>query len=187
MALDVLGCALMKIMMLICVLCVAISPAMASADASSVSDIALASFEHVSKDKCVHTVGELALVRADPGAENASGVYITGSQENVCLGTGNGFASFTEATFPMLGLYYSRFTGTVLAPSYSSGEDITFEINLTWRGQGPITRTSDGDDTTVTSNATRGARTRGYVRANGVTMKIVSAQLGHQTSSPVTP
>lgn len=181
----------MKIMTLICVLSVAILPAAASADVSFVrGDAAIASFEHVSDDGCVHTVGELVLAQATRGGELADGLYITGSQEDVCLGTGNGFASFTEGQFPMLGLFYSRFTGTVIAPSYSSGDDITFDIDLTWLGRGAISHERSGwhDEAgaSFTFSASREARTRGHVRANGVTMEVTSARLVHQTSGSVT-
>jgi len=181
----------MKIMTLICVLSVATLPAVASADVSIVrGDAAMAAFEHVSDDGCVHTVGEIVLAQATRGGELADGLYITGSQEDVCLGTGNGFASFTEGQFPMWGLIYSHFKGTVIAPSYSSGEDITFDIDLTWLGKGAISPEHSGwhdeGGVSFTFSASRKAKTVGHVRANGVPMEVTSGRLVHQTSGSVT-
>lgn len=165
-------------------------PGVALAETSFVrGEGALATFEHISDDGCVHTVGELALVEATRGGELADGLYITGSQEDVCTGAGNGFASFTEGNFPVLGLFYARFAGTVVAPSYSSGADITFDIDLTWLGTGAISRERDHfrDESSVSFSfsASREARTRGFVRADGVTMPITSARLIHQTSGSI--
>jgi hypothetical protein len=151
---------------------------------------ALASFEQVSDDGCVHTVGEIAVVEASPGGEIQSGIYITGSQENTCTGAGNGFAGFSPGAFSILGLVYGHFSGTVLAPSYSGGDDFTFEVDLWWFGTGKVTRTknvwNDGTAINFQFSASRAANTYGEIVANGVDMDVTSATLVREASGTVT-
>lgn len=165
-------------------------PLTASADASVIrGDAAMATFEHVSSDGCVHTVGELVLVDNPEGAEVAQGVYVTGSQEDVCVGSGNGFATFIPGDVQVQGLLYARYRGTFVAESYSSGEDVSFDLNLTWAGRGAITRERNvWDDAGVMSftfTARRDARTYGYVRADGESMQITSATLVREARGTV--
>ena len=180
----------MKIIPLLFALSVVAVPGVALAETSFVHGAgALATFEHISDDGCVHTVGEIVLVQATRGGDLADGLYITGSQEDVCTGAGNGFASFTEGNFLVFPLVVARATRTVVAPSYSSGADITFEINLTWFGRGAISPTldhfRDEGGASVSYNASRGAATIGFVKADGVVMPITSARLIHQASGSI--
>jgi len=161
-------------------------PLTASADSNVIrSNGALATFEHVSSDGCVHTVGELALLDSAEGAENASGVYITGSQEDVCAGTGNGFATFSPGDVRVVGLLFAQYRGRLTAESYSGGEDIFFGVDLKWLGRGAITRERNEWDEegvmTFSATARRDAKTFGYVRADGESMQITSATLISET------
>jgi hypothetical protein len=104
---------------------------------------AIASLSHTSADGCVHTVAEIAAVQG-AGGEVASGVYVTGSQEDVCAGTGNGFAGYSPGGFTGVGLLFGRVHATVAAPSYSGGADVPARDRPTWLGAGPISRTTCG-------------------------------------------
>ncbi len=176
---------------LLSILFVLLSSSFASAQSSTVrGDGALANIDHLSKDGCIHTVAELVLLKSSAGAELASGIYVTGSQEDVCLGTGNGFATFLDARPQIVGLRYARYQGTVVAESYSGGAPLTFEIDLTWYGKGRITSDRNvWDDEGVVSftyNAEREASIRGSVRADGVVMPVATAKLVRQVSGTVT-
>lgn len=150
---------------------------------------ALASFSHTSADGCVHTVGELAAVQLS-GGELPSGVYVTGSQEDVCAGTGNGFAGYSPASFTVLGLLFGRVHATVAAPSYSGGDDFTFDVDLTWLGSGPISRShdvwDDGSAINVQWSASRAAVTVGTLVGNGLALAVDSATLAREVSGTIT-
>ncbi len=150
---------------------------------------AIASFSHTSADGCVHTVGELAAVRLS-GGDQPSGVYVTGSQEDVCAGTGNGFAGFSPASFTAVGLLFAHLHATVAAPSYSGGADVTFAVDLTWLGRGPISRShdvwDDGSAINVQWSASRDAATTGALVGNGVAMTIDGATLAREVSGTIT-
>lgn len=170
---------------------VGLIPAAASAETTIIQgDVALASFEHVSTDGCVHTVGEIALVDGSDGAPNPNGVYVTGSREDVCAGTGMGFAALVEGQVQMLGLLYAHYEGSFIAPSYSGGDDVAFDVDLTWIGKGRVTheRNVVEDDTgsTTTRTSRRDAKVRGTLRADGVRMTVASASLVHETVRTIT-
>ena len=144
-------------------------------------------------------IKELELKQAPPteiaalqgsGGELASGVYVTGSQEDVCAGTGNGFAGFSPGGVTALGLLFGRVHATVVAPSYSGGADVTFAIDLTWLGAGPVSRShdvwDDGSAINVQWNASRGAITAGAVIANGVALDVDGALLARELSATIT-
>ncbi len=149
---------------------------------------AIASLSHTSADGCVHTVAEIAAVQG-AGGEVASGVYVTGSQEDVCAGTGNGFAGYSPCGFTGVGLLFGRVHATVAAPSYSGGADVTFAIDLTWLGAGPISRShdvwDDGSAITVQWNASRAAITAGSVMADGVALDVDGALLARELSATI--
>ena len=150
---------------------------------------AIASLSHTSADGCVHTVAEIAALQGS-GGDLASGVYVTGSQEDVCAGTGNGFAGFSPGGVTALGLLFGRVHATVVAPSYSGGADVTFAIDLTWLGAGPVSRShdvwDDGSAINVQWNASRGAITAGAVIANGVALDVDGALLARELSATIT-
>ncbi len=177
--------------LLLSVLFVLLSSSFVSAQPSVVrGDGALANIDHLSKDGCIHTVAELVLLRSSAGSELASGIYVTGSQEDVCLGTGNGFATFVDARPQVVGLRFARYQGTVVAESYSGGAPLTFEIDLTWYGKGRTTSDrnvwNDEGLVSFTYSAEREASIRGSIRADGTVMSVASAKLVRQVSGTVT-
>lgn len=166
------------------------APRGAAADVTLIrGGAAIAHFSHTSADGCVHTVGELAAVQLT-GGEQPSGLYVTGSTEDVCAGTGNGFAGFAPGGFTVVGLLFAHVHATVVAPSYSGGDDVTFAIDLTWLGRGPISRSHDRwDDGTAIGfawSAGRAATTVGAVVGDGVAMTIDDASLAREVSGTIT-
>ena len=75
------------------------------------------------------------------------------------------------------------------APSYSGGADVTFAIDLTWLGAGPISRShdvwDDGSAITVQWNASRAAITAGSVMADGVALDVDGALLARELSATI--
>lgn len=167
------------------------APAVAAADppqgALVVGSAAIASFEQVSADGCTTTFGEIALVRFVVGGELSNGLYVTGMQDNTaCGGFGNGFAGFAEGSGGVLGLIGARFTGTVVAESYSSGDAVTLELDLWWLGRGPVIRNGGvfHDDTQIwfEFSRQRDARVTGTFNLDGEAATVTTATLGFQVN-----
>jgi len=152
---------------------------------------ALASFEQVSDDGCVTTLGEIAVVKTRHGnGELADGLYVVGSTEDTCAGTGNGFAGYADGVFQVIGLSYARFTGDIVVPSYSGGEAVTVELDLRWWGYGAIHRERNWfhDDTVIEFSYTayRDATTSGTFTLDGAPVTVTSARIGRQASGTIT-
>lgn len=150
---------------------------------------AVASFEQVSDDGCVTTVGEIAVVNARFGGELADGIYVTGSQEDTCAGTGNGFAGFAEGSFTVLGLSYARYRGELVVDSYSGGPSVTLDIDLRWFGRGVVhpERSWFHDENVIefSYSAYRDATTSGTFTVDGEPATITSARIGRQASGTI--
>ena len=143
---------------------------------------AVAEFDQVSADGCTHTVGELAVVQATKGSELANGVYVTGMQEDLCGGSfGNGFAGYATGTFYVLPLLSARYVGSLVAPSYSGGADVTLELDLRWTGTGAISKQGgvfrDGSQIDFDWSRSRAASTRGTFLLDGEPAQVTSASL----------
>jgi len=168
-------------------------PAAASADPPTVSivsgSVAVASFEQVSDDGCVTTFGEIAVVNARHGGELADGIYVTGMQEDTCLGTGNGFAGFAEGSFSVLGLSYARYNGELVADSYSGGPSVALDLDLRWFGHGVIHQEKswfhDENVVELSYSAYRDATTSGTFTLDGDPVTVTSARIGRQASGTI--
>jgi len=175
-------------------LAAAIAPPAAAADPPQVALVAgggaLGTFDLVTDGGCLHTFGEVAVVEAQVGGELADGLYVTGMQENTCTGAGNGFAGYAEGSFRVVGLVFATFTGTLVAPSYSGGDPVTFEVDLLWLGHGPTSR--DGgvfrDENHISFSFTRrrAAATIGTFTVDGMPTALTGASLLRETSGEVT-
>ena len=165
-------------------------PTAAGADTVG-GNAAIATFEHVSVDGCVITVGEIALVQVQHGeSELASGFYAVGSQEDICLGTGNGFAGYTtDGDGDIDGLGSAHFAGTLVAESYSGGAAVTLELDLAWSGQGAVTSEGgvfhDEGGISFTFGRRRAASTSGDFTVDGAAVTVTSALLVGETSGQV--
>jgi hypothetical protein len=153
--------------------------------------VAIADFDQVSADGCTHTVGQIAVVQATHGGELANGLYVTGSQEDLCYGTfGNGFAGYATGAFYVLPLLSARYVGTVEAPSYSGGAAVTLELDLRWTGTGPVTKQGgtfhDGSQISFDWTRTRAAVTSGTFDVDGEPATVSSAMLGFEAHGSVT-
>lgn len=150
---------------------------------------ALAEFSQTSADGCVITFGSIAAVQARRGDELADGLYVTGMQEDVCAGTGNGFAGFEPLSVAVHGLASAHVQGTVVAPSYSGGAPATFELDLHFTGYGAITRQRgfyhDGSTIAFSFNRSRAAQISGTFTLNGEDMTVMSASLVQETSGTI--
>ncbi len=152
---------------------------------------AIAELEALSADGCTHTVGELVVVKATKGSALADGVYAVGSQEDLCGGTfGNGFAGYATGDFAVNGLAGAHFTGTLVAPSYSGGADVTLELDLSWTGTGAISKSGgvfhDGSAISVQWGQSRAATTSGAFTVDGASATVDSATIVRQTSGSIT-
>lgn len=150
---------------------------------------ALAEFSQTSADGCVITFGSIAAVQARRGDELADGLYVTGMQEDVCAGTGNGFAGFEPLSVAVHGLASAHVQGTVVAPSYSGGAPATFELNLHFAGYDAITRQHgfyhDGSTIDFSFNRSRAAQISGTFTLDGEDMTVTSASLVQETSGTI--
>lgn len=150
---------------------------------------ALAEFSQTSADGCVITFGSIAAVQARRGDELADGLYVTGMQEDVCAGTGNGFAGFEPLSVAVHGLASAHVQGTVVAPSYSGGAPATFELNLHFAGYDAITRQHgfyhDGSTIAFSFNRSRAAQISGTFTLDGEDMTVTSASLVQETSGTI--
>ncbi len=151
---------------------------------------ALATFERISADGCQIVSGELAVLEARTASENANGLYVVGVQEDICLGTGSGFAGYATGQFDVVGLLYARFRGSLVAESYSGGPPVTIELDLHWFGSGEVTRERsffrDESQIAFTFSARRNAVTVGQFDVDGEAMPLTSATLARETNGQVT-
>lgn len=151
---------------------------------------AIAEFDQVSADGCTHTFGEIAVLQATKGAENANGLYVTGMQEDLCGGgNGNGFAGYATGSFAVVGLGAAHFKGSLTAPSYSGGADVVVDLDLWWMGWGKITPSGnvfhDGNQISFQWGVSRAATTIGRFDLGGEPATVNSAQLVAEVSGSI--
>jgi hypothetical protein len=151
---------------------------------------ALATFHQTSSDGCLLIDGEIVVVEARRGGGLANGLYVTGTRVDVCAGdNGNGYAGFAEGSFDVVGLARGYFAGPAVVESYSGGPPLTFELDLSWLGQGAVTQTHDvfrdGDIIEFSFTATRDARTVGGFTIDGEEAEVTAAWLLAGTSGRI--
>lgn len=167
----------------------AAAPARASAHVV-VGSAAVADFEQTSADGCTHTTGQLAVLAASPGSDNASGVYVTGVQEDLCGGSfGSGFAAYVPGGM-VAPLLAAREHATIVAASYSGGAPVTLEVDLTWLGTGAVTRDGgvfdDGTSIELQWSRSRAARFVGTLAIDGEPAQVSNGLLAFSVQGTIT-
>jgi hypothetical protein len=170
------------------------APTLAAADSASVTTVsgggAIGEFSQTSADGCVITFGSIAAVEARHGGELADGLYVTGEQEDVCAGTGNGFAGFEPLSISVNNLTSAHVQGSIVVPSYSGGAAVTVEVDLTFTGTGATSRQRDSyrDGSTISFSygRSRAANVTGTLTLDGDAMAFDWAALVQETSGTIT-
>ena len=152
---------------------------------------AIAEFEALSSDGCTRTVGELVVVHATRGGDLASGVYVVGSQDDLCNGGfGNGFAGVAPASFAVSGLGGAHVSGSFVVPSYSGGADVAIALDLAWTGTGAVSASGgafhDGASIAIQWGRSRAATTAGTFDVDGAPATVTGATLVSETSGSIT-
>lgn len=150
----------------------------------AIRSAAVAEFSQTSADGCVITSGEIVAMQvlySDGDELNDDGVIVVGMQEDLCAGTGNGFAGFEPLPVTVRRLASAHVQGTMVVPSYSSGDPVTIELDLHFTGYGAITRerdfNPDGPVIEFSFNRSRTAEISGTFTLDGENVDVTSASI----------